>query len=123
MKNLTINKTKSTPEIQFDVNKKTLSIEGVSLPENVSDFYRILDIYLSDYVSKVGNDKLIIYFDVIYMNTSSSKKIFNLFKYCMNTFNELKIIWVYEEGDDETLELGEDFEKTLDIKFEFKQKP
>jgi hypothetical protein len=121
MKNLIIDRTASTPEVIFDVDKKTLSLKGNSLPENPTEFYMIIDDYINEYLIHQSN-KLFIICDITYMNSSSNKRIFQLIKKCVAMFNVVNITWIYDVNDDDMREQGEDFEHSLGIKFNFQSK-
>ena len=122
MENLIINKTINTPEVFFDIDKKTLSLCGNSLPENPADFYMVIDDYINIYSQQYHYDKLNIILDITYMNTSSGKRIFSLIKKCVEKFNIINITWIYDSNDEDMYEQGKDFEHTLGINFDFQIK-
>jgi hypothetical protein len=62
-----------------------------------------------------------VYIKLEYINTSSSKQIFNLLKLIHenSTILDVNVQWYYEEGDEDTYELGKDIESEIRIPFEF----
>ena len=111
MKELNINATDTTPSI-FCNNKGEIKIEGRSLPENSDIVFKPL----FEWIDKMEADKVVIDINLIYMNTSSSKQIFNLLLKLENddNINSLSINWYYDEDDEEHLEAGEIFEEHLE---------
>ena len=122
MENLILNGTINTPEIILDINMKNLSISGNILPENPLDFFNILDNYIDIYIQNNQNNDLTIIFDITYMNSSSSKRLYQFIKKCIEIFKNLNIKWIYEINDDDGKEYGLNFESALGFKFDFQIK-
>lgn len=122
MENLIINKTTNTPSVIFDIEEKTLSLCGNSLPENPTEFYMIIDDYVNSYSQQYQNEKLNIILDITYMNTSSSKRIFSFVKKCVERFKVVNVTWLFDSNDDDMYEQGKEFEHTLGINFDFQIK-
>lgn len=122
MENLFIEKTVSTLEVIFDINTKILSLKGNSLPENPTEFFDFIDNYINNYLNKYQTEILNIICDITYMNSSSTKKLFSLFKKCVIAFNKVNIIWIYEIDDDDMKEQGQDFQYSLGVDFIFQIK-
>lgn len=118
MKSFKIYGTPNTPEIIFDVIKKELSFNGMSLPEYGGEFYDNVESHLPDFFKEVGNNLTVI-FNISYMNTTSNKRIYHIFKTCIKTIPNVKFIWKYSEDDDDMKEQGEIFEHGLGISFEY----
>jgi hypothetical protein len=98
--------TKKTPWIQLEPGK--VFIMGRSIPENPGDFYRPVLEWISKY--SVGNeDKIRIDIGFEYINTSSTKWIYNVLKE-LSEVNGIDLkascTWFYEQGDDDMCELG-----------------
>jgi hypothetical protein len=120
MEDLHINMTQQTPEIAFKTNGD-LSIKGVSIPENTHAFYTSAMDWLKEFEFNLPLEvKLDLDFE--YLNTASNRSIIELIK-LISKYKEkridLKINWLYEADDDDALELGEDIEFCVDIKFNF----
>ena len=98
--------TKKTPWIQLEPGK--FFIMGRSIPENPGDFYRPVLEWISQYsVNPEDTIKIDIGFE--YINTSSTKWIFNILKE-LSELNGIglraSVTWFYEQGDEDMCELG-----------------
>jgi hypothetical protein len=98
--------TKRAPWILLEPGK--IFIMGRSIPENPGEFYRPVHEWVSEYVNNYsGITKIILGFE--YINTSSTKWVFTI----LRTISEMeshgadaKVIWYYEQGDEDMSELG-----------------
>ena len=119
---ITISRTKKTPEIVIDYGRSTMSISGISIPENAYAFFGPV----LEELKKYKQIKSKILFDVYleYFNSGSSRCILGLFleaaKYEGN-FREASVNWLVEEGDDELKQAGEVFEQITKLKFDYKE--
>jgi len=120
MNELTINGTKNTLNVVFDTEKKKISITGMSLPENPSDFFELITQRLDLFMLKITN-KLIVEFDIKYMNTSSSKNIYNFIRKCVQLVPNVEIVWCYESDDEEMYDSGLSFEEVSGVNFKFRE--
>lgn len=116
---LSIEKTNSTPEIHID--EHSFKMSGVCTPENPPKFFETFKVEFENLIASSNEKQLIFHLD--YFNTGSSKCLLNLFKAVSQKENKLmiKIIWMYENGDDEMLESGELYSEIADIAFEFEE--
>lgn len=123
--------TNYTPEIDFDPEKQKFKMAGVARPEDAYEFFEPVVSQVESYVkqtlkdygeNKLSNATFIIMFDFEYMNSSSSKYIFqiisNFKKFYEKQFN-VKIFWYYDDPEDQILEDGEDFSEIINIPFNF----
>ncbi|MDF2569527.1 MAG: hypothetical protein K0R55_1131 [Sporomusa sp.] len=119
---LYINKTKSTPEIQFDPQKYKLRIEGQSYPENAFKFYEPLFAWLDEYLQQLEQEAVLeIYFHMPYINTSSSKCIMMLLEKLENAYHagkKVAVRWYYDLENEIALECAEEFKEDLVLPFE-----
>ncbi len=122
MESLFIEKTKSTPEISFDAGKSKLQITGQSYPENAFKFYepvlKWLDVYLDELEQEIV---LELYFNMPYINTSSTKCIMMLMEKLDDAHQSGKnvtIRWYYDLGNETALECAEEFKEDLTLPFE-----
>ena len=120
MESLVIQSSPKTPTINFDANSGTLEIAGRSIPENSVEFYRPVLEWLDSYNSSPA-DQTEFVFKLEYFNTSSSKCILDIFrkleKVSENSSN-IKILWYYDEDDEDMQESGEDFQEIIKLPFE-----
>jgi hypothetical protein len=123
--------TRYTPEIKFDPDAQEFHISGISRPEDAYEFYEPLLSLVEDYVknmleasnkNKLDNQTFTILFDFKYMNSSSSKYIFQIisnFKKLYDNQLHVKIFWYYDDSDDQILEDGEDLSDIINLPFIF----
>jgi hypothetical protein len=119
MKGLVLDKTSSTPLINFNPNSGVLLIEGRSIPENPGDFFDRLVQWAKEYFTNPQKETRC---DVKleYINSGSSKYILGFFK-LLNHYhdkgNACSINWHYEEDDESVRDLGEHFKSSLKMPF------
>ena len=121
MEDFKIKQTEDTPEISYTSASNTYIIKGKSFPENTSEFY--LPIYKRLEESIGGFDKLILESDLEYINSSSVKIIFAIFKLLNTQHNKVpnsgyKIIWKFKANDKLMENKGQEFKELLDLPFE-----
>jgi len=116
MTNLYLKQTPSTPEVHF-TPQGHISIEGRYLPEDPLDFYRPL----IDWIEQYAGNTIIADIKLEYFNTSTSKVLYDMLAKVIHkkTIKQKEINWHYEEGDDDTLEIGQYFEELLEFPFNF----
>jgi len=119
MESYTIIGTAKTPSIRFDPVAGALEMGGRSTPEDAIEFYRPLLDALSK-LSVTSSPSCVVTVSFEYFSTSSSRCIYNVFKklevYC-KAGGSVVVNWLYEEDDDEFLEVGQDFQAILEIPF------
>jgi hypothetical protein len=122
MEDLYIERTKSTPEIQFNLQNSKLRIEGQSYPENAFKFYEPLFQWIDTYLQQAeGEVVLEIYFHMPYINTSSSKCIMMLLEKMETAHKQggqVVVRWYYDVDNDTALECAEEFKEDLVLPFE-----
>jgi len=108
--------TKS-PAIDFNAETGILKISGRSIPDDTFKVYNPIIEWLNQYsIQPNKTTTLDIRFE--YINTSSSKFIFEILKKLeklSNAGNEVTINWYYEEDDEDMMETGEDFQSIINI--------
>lgn len=122
MQELHIAKTKSTPEIHFDPQNYKLRIEGQSYPENAFKFYEPIFEWLEANLLPNRQEVVLeIYFNMPYINTSSSKCIMMLldkFEDAHQEGQKVVVRWFYDAGNETALECAEEFKEDLTLPFE-----
>jgi len=114
---LKIEAQEDTPFVELDESGK-IHIEGRSLPENVSLFYKPIIEWIQQYI-KDPAEFTSIYIFFVYYNSSSFKCI-NDILYCLNEIyedNNMQVDWVYEEDDQSILDTGKELQSELSIPF------
>ena len=112
--------TPKTPYVLLDPAGK-IQFRGRSIPEDVSIFYdQVLD-WIKEY-SKRPATITEVQVEMEYLNSGTSKYILKILKVIKDIDSngfDLKINWIYEEGDDDILERGEYYASILDLKINF----
>lgn len=119
MEKLYIESTRITPFLIFDPSVALLDIRGRSSPDNSVNFYaKVLD-QLGIYVTEGENNvEVNIFFE--YLNSSTSKIVFDIFKkltQIKSKGKEVVVNWHFEEDDDDMMEAGEDYADLVDLPF------
>lgn len=111
MKNINIAGTKITPTIAFN-SDGILKLTGHSYPENATRIYEPL----IEFVKKLESEKVELTIYLEYFNTSTSKYLQYIFRSidANENISSAKVMWCYEEEDEEILEQGEMFEEYVD---------
>ena len=120
MDRLEFQPSSKTPYVLLDPTGK-IKFRGRSIPEDVSVFYEDILDWIKTYCA---SPKPFTEIDVEmeYLNSGTSKymlKILKVIKEIDTLGFELKINWIYEEGDDDILERGEYYASILDLKINF----
>ena len=112
MENFKMEKTKYTPDVDFNGQSGVLNITGKSYPENTFEMYRPITQWVKDYFRETKNEKTIINLKLTYLNSSSLKAYFDMFdilEEALKSGKSMEINWIYESDDDIIEETGEDF--------------
>ncbi|KIX13044.1 biofilm regulation phosphoprotein SiaC [Dethiosulfatarculus sandiegensis] len=118
MNSLIIEKTSSTPSVEFDPQSGPLKISGESYPENTLDFFKPIIEWISAYVKEVKTITLDLY--LIYMNTSSVKcmlELLDVLEEAHGNGHDITLNWFYDEDNDRALDTAEEFEEDYTMPF------
>lgn len=121
MERLFIEATKSTPEIDFKPDEGLLKIEGESYPENSFEFYEPIFDWLEEYLDLLDEKKVKVEIYINYLNTSSTKSIMYILDLLDEAYTKgasIEMIWYYEEDNELSYEIAEDFMSYLELPFE-----
>ena len=118
MKALIVEGTDDTPKIILDKEGGVFEISGRSLSEDSVEFYKPVLDWIADY-AKTPNDSTVFIFKLEYSNTASSKLIQDIMN-ALEKISETKIIWYYQEEDEDMEQAGYEFAELVEIPFEFK---
>jgi hypothetical protein len=117
---LDIKATNDTPRVFFDPDHDIFEISGRSLPEDVVSFYQPILDWLDDYKSHPVKQTEFI-FKYIYFNTATSKLVQDILVR-LEGLNEaghkVKILWYYEQDDEDMLDMGLEFKENINLPFE-----
>lgn len=123
-KPLKIEPTHKTPHVHLNAEMGIFEIGGRSIPEDSVGFYKKIIDWIDEYAASplpLTEFK----FELEYFNTSSSKNILEILKRLEkihNDINIIKVIWYYEEDDEDMEETGEDYKVLLSVPFELVMK-
>lgn len=117
LENLCIKKTGESPRVEF--SNGVLNIEGMSVMDDPMEFYKPVLNHLESY-SKNPVALTQVNVKLAYFKTSTSRALLHIFHKVEEIYkqkNEAIINWNYEEGDENMLEAGEDFESIIRVPF------
>jgi hypothetical protein len=145
MRNLSLSPSDYTPSVDLNAETGECAIQGECLQilqgdvqttvflqnqydseviavTNLLDFFQLIFDWLSAYMENVGG-LLEFHFDLVYMDTSSSRRILEVLKaleeYKLKKNGEVSVFWHYAEGDLDALETGEEYAEDVQIDFTF----
>jgi hypothetical protein len=123
MQKLLIEKTDETAGILLDKHKGVFEISGRSLPEDSAEFFEPVLKWIREY-GKDPNETTDFVFKMEYSNTASSKFIHEIL-IALQSIKNTKVIWWFQEDDEDMEEAGQEFSEQVDvdIPFEFKSYP
>lgn len=121
MHNLNIPETPMTPNVQMNTSG-ICTIEGTSRPEDPNEFFAPIFEWLDDYFEE-STQPLELNVQLKYFNTSSSKVLLDIFETLEDHKDDLevKVVWIYEEDDDELLDAGEELLELVEIEYELRE--
>lgn len=118
MNNFFIAGTTKTPEIEFK-SDGNFYIKGNSYSENVGKFYLPIISWL-DAINLTKKSFKSLNIELNYINTSSIKQLLIIInKINTKVGDKAKINWIYEKGDEDMLNNGEDLQELCNLKFYF----
>ena len=123
MKVIKIEKTTVSPKIILDKKNNIFEFKGRSRPEDAVEFYQPILDWFDEYKNS-PNDETCVHMDFEYFNTTSAKLILDIIKkikLAQTAGKTVKIIWHYQEDDEDMQEAGEDYEELVGVPFEFKE--
>ena len=111
--------TAKTPAIDFNPESGILSLQGKSTPEDPRIFYKPLVEWCEEYAANAAaKTRMEIFLE--YFDTSSSKGILDMIKrlkFIRDRNKEIEVIWYYESGDSDVLEVAECFKHITGLPF------
>lgn len=117
MEALIIEKTQSTPYIYFNQSENVMIIKGESFPENSAKFYAPALDWLREYLAGLGSEKVILQFEILYFNSSTSKvfmTIFDMLQAAAEKGKNVSVRWLCNAENETAIECGEEFKEDLD---------
>ncbi len=108
------------PSVFFDANAGLLKLEGKSIPERTGEFYQPLLDWIEEYLSE-DHELTTVDLNLEYCNSSSTRYVLDILEK-LEAFskkgNEVKVLWKYEEDDEDMCDLGESYQESLELNIE-----
>lgn len=120
MEALDIKATNDTPRVMFDPANDIFEISGRSLPEDVVSFYLPVLDWLDEYKTQPVK-KTEFVFKYIYFNTATSKLVQDILirlESLNDAGHDVKILWYYEQDDEDMYDIGLEFKENVNLPFE-----
>jgi len=112
---LDIIETEDTPKVILDAENGLFQISGKSMPEDAKVFFAPIKEWISNYI-KNPNPTTDFRCRIDYFNSSSAKKILEIFTLLEELENkQVNIKWYYEKGDRLMEVKGREYESLLEI--------
>jgi hypothetical protein len=109
-------KQRNSPGIVFYQSLNKLEITGRAIPENPDLLFKQINDWISGHLG--SNDGLNISFQLEYINSGSSKYLFETLKSMADarrSGKKIMIKWLFDEDDEAMRELGEHYRDTSGI--------
>lgn len=119
MNNLTINAGKDTLNIHCDSALGIIDMKGISYPQDAADFFDPVFDWLENYINEV-NDAIILNLHIDYLNTSSTKCLFDFIDRLEDYYkvgNFVQVNWYHEPQDEDIKETGLEFQEDMELPF------
>ncbi len=119
MEKIVIEKTAKSPTIVLE--EGLIQFSGRSIPEDATKIFRPAMEWIKKY-SQNAAQKTTIVFNFDYLDTASSKCVFDILKIVDDIYtsgNDVDVNWYYEEGDDDILDLGMHLKSFIKAPFNF----
>lgn len=118
MEPLHLEGTDKTPLVRFDPNTGSLEISGCSIHENSDRFFSpVLD--RVEAYAKAPARRTVVRIALTYFNSSSAKYLLDMLRLLDEAhaagLSSVNLEWVFEEGDLDMQEAGEDYKGLLEM--------
>ena len=116
-----IEASKETPLVSLNFEKGVFLIDGDCVSENPDDFFNTISNWIENYSSKPCKSTTLT-INLGEINISSSKFLLNIIYQLENIYKsgfQVKIRWIYKNGEDGKYELGKDYSEMVSVPFDF----
>lgn len=108
------------PDVELDPTSKVFTFAGQCYMDNADKFFKPIFQWLDTYLQTPGQQTLF-KMQLEYFNTSSAKCLWDIFmmleKYQKETGGQTTVHWYFEEEDENTWDLFEDFKAEVSLSF------
>jgi hypothetical protein len=118
---LEIRSTPTTLGIILDPVTHQLFFSGISYPTNPITFFQPVLEWVETYLQESTNHKITINLHMSYFNTSSSTflfRIMEMFDSSNKKYGNVKVLWHYEDEEDDVLDAWKSLLYDLDLSFD-----
>jgi len=122
MEELLREKTEDTPYVELLPSGK-ITFKERSLPEDSNSFFAPIFDWVSEYVKNPQEETEII-FQLEYFNSASARKFVKIlieFEPLFDNGKNVKVIWLYKQGDIVIRDRGIEISKVISLPFEVKE--
>lgn len=119
MNSIEIKASKDTLGISCDVETGIINMEGISYPQDAAEFFSSIFDWLNKYTNEI-NSSLTLNLRINYLNTSSTKCLFDLIDSIEEYYKQggvVQVNWYYLEGDEDIKETGLEFKEDMILPF------
>lgn len=119
MQSLRIERSKSTPTVDFDIETGVLAINGESYPEDSHQFFSPLVNWVDSYLAE-DTPAVTFRVDLSYMNTSSTKYMIDILdrlEAAHETGRRVQVEWYYDEDNDREIDAIEELKEDFTMSF------
>ena len=125
MDNYYLDKTNSTPLIDFNATTGELLMEGESYPENSFEFYHPMKTWMSIFLAQ-NRVCVRLHIRLTYLNTSSTKimmDLLDLLEEAHRRGGKVTVIWYCDRHNERAIETAEEFKEEITFPFEITLEP
>lgn len=118
-----IKETKSTPFVQLSIEECKFEIKGLSFSNDTDNFYKPIIDWIDEEFPKLDCE-LNCEFYLSVFNSVTYKYVLNMmikFMKFNQTGKKIKVIWYYDEDDEDNKESAEDITELFNIPFELRE--
>ncbi len=120
---LIIEATKTSPAIYMNKEENVLKVSGRSIVEDPNKFYMPIYNWLAEYVEN-PNESTDFTFDLEYFNSSSARQVMKLIillEKIEEAGKKVRVLWLFEEGDEMSEERGEEIKIVSKLQFDIEE--
>jgi hypothetical protein len=110
MADIFLERTNTSPEVDFSFSSHKLSMTGEAYPEDAHEFFNPILKELESYLNTAEGLDIEFNFHLTYFNSAATKMLYSMFELLNDAAfagNHVKLNWFHDEEDDTSLEFGE----------------
>jgi hypothetical protein len=122
MESLHIIESRTTPEIQFDLDQGKYLIRGRSIPSDANSFFSPLERWVDDFAQTAPEGVYQVDVRLEHLNTGSVRSLLTIFFKLTrldDSGRKVQVNWYYEEDDEDMMDKGEELSLILERPFSY----